>query len=76
MRPAQKATPVISQLRVTTVGYTSRKQPLGTPVAFNGTRNFRYVLSLPTPWTIHLCPQPNSAETTRGPPRMDPPFFC
>jgi hypothetical protein len=76
MLPAQNTPPVLSPLRLSDQVYTSRKQASGTPRSLESALDFRYALSLPECWLITLCPQAHSGETTRGPPRMDPPRFC
>ncbi len=76
MRPEQKAPPILASLRISNQAFASRKQTSGTPRSFDGSRCFRYALISPECWLQTLCPQPNSGESTRGPPRMDPPIFC
>ncbi len=75
MRPEQKATPILASLRISNPALISRKQAPGAPRYFDDSKCFRYALSLPEGWLNPLCPQPKSGESTRGPPRMDPPFF-
>jgi hypothetical protein len=76
VRPEQKAPPMLSPLRLSDQTYGSRKQAPGTPRSYDGSKYFRYALSLPFVSMVALCPQPKSGETTRGPPRMDPPLLC
>ena len=76
MLPEQKAPPILSPLRLSDQAYTSRKQASANPRFFDGSKQFRYALHLPACWLVALCPQPKSGETTRGPPRMDPPVSC
>ena len=74
VRPEQKTPPVLAPLRVSNQAFASRKQASGTPRYFDGSKCFRYALIPPGGWLNTLCSQPNSGESTRGPPRMDPPF--
>jgi hypothetical protein len=76
MRTEQKAPLILAPFRISNEIFASRKQGAGTPRNFGGLKNFRYALLLPDCWLNPLCPQPNSGESTRGPPRMDPPIFC
>ena len=76
VRPEQKAPPVLAPMRISDQVLVSRKQASGAPRSFDGLKYFRYVLISPSYWLNVLCPQPNSGESTRGPPRMDPPTFC
>jgi hypothetical protein len=76
MRPEQKAPPILAPLRVSNQAFASRKQASGAPRNFDGSKCFRYALISPGCYLNTLCPQPNSGESTRGPPRMDPPTFC
>jgi hypothetical protein len=76
MRPEQKAPPVLAPLRVFNQAFASRKQVSGTPRSFDESKCFRYALLSPACRLNTLCSQPNSGESTRGPPRMDPPIFC
>jgi len=76
VRPEQKTPPVLAPLRLTYQSFASRKQASNLPRALSRSTGFRYTLILADSWFKPLCPQPNSGETTRGPPRMDPPIFC
>ena len=69
MRPEQKTPPVLAPMRISNQAYASRKQSPGSPSAFGDMKCFRYALIAPTCWLNPLCPQPNSGESTRGPPR-------
>jgi hypothetical protein len=76
MRPEQKAPPVLASLRASIQTNSSRKQATGSPRTFDDSNCFRYALALPGDWLNDLCSQPKSGESTRGPPRMDPPTLC
>jgi hypothetical protein len=73
--PEQKTPPVLAPLSNSSQSYASRKQLAGTPCVF-GANCFRYALSAPFSWLSALGSPLNSAQTTRGPPRMDPPLSC
>jgi hypothetical protein len=70
--PEQKAPPTLAPLRLTNESLVSRKQPSGTVPATDVSRCFRYAL-VSLGQLDPLCPQINSEQNTRGPPRMDPP---
>ena len=76
VRPEQKTPPVLTPLRVSNESFVSRKQVSGAPRAYGGSNGFQYALTASDDGFKALCPQPNSGETTRGPPRMDPPILC
>jgi hypothetical protein len=76
MRTEQKAPPILAPFRISNQIFASRKPAPGTPRHFDDSKCFRYALILPDCWLNPLCSQPNSGESTRGPPRMDPPIFC
>jgi hypothetical protein len=76
VRPEQKAPPVLAPLRLTYQTFANRKQVSSTSRTFDRSAGFRYALVMPDAWLKVLCPQPNSGESTRGPPRMGPPIFC
>jgi len=75
VRPEQKTPPVLAPLRVSNQAFASRKQVAGAPCHFDGSKCFRYALIPSYCWLLILCPQPNSGESTRGPPRGAPPIF-
>jgi hypothetical protein len=72
MRPEQKAPPLFAPLRVSNQAFASRKQASGTLRHFDGAKCFQYGLISPACRLNTLCPQPNSGESTRGPPRRGP----
>lgn len=75
VRPEQKATPVIAPFRVVNETPASRKPPLDSARTFApGVSSF--ALLLPADAFLLLSCQSKAGETTRGPPRMDPPRFC
>jgi hypothetical protein len=74
VRPDQKAPPELGLLPNFNRALASRKQAAGAFRSFDGSQCFRYALISPYCWLNALCPQPNSGESTRGPPRMDPHF--
>ena len=76
VRPVQKAPPILAPLRVTSQSFASRKQATGTPRYFDVSKCFRYALVSPACGLKGLSSQQKSGETTRGPPRMDPPISC
>jgi hypothetical protein len=76
VRPEQKTPPALTPLRLVNEAFVSRKQVSGTPCSFDGARCFRYALATPDSWFKPLCPQPNSGESTRGPPRGGPSLLC
>jgi len=76
VRPEQKTPPVLAPMRVSNQVFASRRQAPGVPRSFDDSKCFRYALIAPGCCLNTLCPQPNSGESTRGPPRMDPPIFC
>jgi hypothetical protein len=76
MRPEQKAPPILAPLRISNQAFASRKQASGPARSFDESKCFRYALIAPACWLNTLCPQPNSGESTRGPPRRGPPLFC
>jgi hypothetical protein len=76
MRPEQKAPPILAPMRVSNQAFASRKQAAGIPRQFNGLHFFRYALISQNCGLDALISQPNSAEKTRGPPRLGPPFLC
>ena len=73
-RPEQKTPPVLAPMRISNQAFASRKQKPGTPRSFDGPKCFRYALIATGCRLNTLCPQPNSGESTRGPPRMAPHF--
>ena len=75
VRPEQKAPPALTPLRSGNEVFVARKQIAGTPRSY-GDNGFRYAFLSTENWFKPLCPQPNSGETNRGPPRMDPPTLC
>jgi hypothetical protein len=76
MLPEQKAPPFLAPWFISNQAYVSRKQAVGEPAGFDASKCFRYALISPSCWLNVLGSQPNSAESTRGPPRMDPPIPC
>jgi hypothetical protein len=74
--PEQKTPAALSPLRTSDQAFISRKQGPVPPRYFDGPKCFGYALILPGRWLKPLCPQPNSAESTRGPPRGAPFIFC
>ena len=74
VRPEQKTPPVIAAFTNPTL--VSRKQVLESTSGFDALTSFRYgPMTLPRR-LAPLCLHPNSRESTRGPPLMDPPFSC
>jgi hypothetical protein len=63
-------------MRISSQFFASRKQISSSPRSFDGSKTFRYALLSPDCRFNALCPQPNSSESTRGPPRRGPPIFC
>jgi hypothetical protein len=76
VRPEQKTPPTLTPLRVCSEAFVIRKQVSGTPRAYDRSNGYRYAFVSSDSWLKPLCPQPNSGETNRGPPRMDPPISC
>jgi hypothetical protein len=72
VRPEQKTPPILTPLRLCNEAFVSRKQLSGTPSAFDGSRGFRFALIPAESGFKPLCPQPNSGESSRGPPRRAP----
>jgi hypothetical protein len=75
VRPEQKATPVLAAFRPLNDAAASRRPPV------ESTRAFPPGLSEIGPTDLahffaSLSCQLTAGETTRGPPRMDPPSFC
>ena len=76
VRPEQKAPPTITPVRVCNEAFVIRKQVTGTPRAYDRSNGFSFAFISSDSWLKPLRPQPNSGETNRGPPRMDPPTLC
>jgi hypothetical protein len=76
MRPEQKAPPALAPMRISNQAFASRKQAPGPFRYFDDPKCFGDALISPGCWLNTLCPQPNSGESTRGPPRRDPLIFC
>jgi len=74
--PEQKTPPVLAPVRLLNEAFVCRKQVSGTPRYSDNSNCYRYSLISPYAWFKALCPQPNSGESTRGPPLMDPPILC
>jgi len=73
VRPEQKTTPVLAPFRASDL-LVSRKQPVDASRNLGGGNEFGRVLPVRE---MHLLScQSTAGETTRGPPRMDPPRFC
>ena len=75
-RPEQKTPAALSPLRNSDQAFISRKQVPVPPRYFDGPKCFGYAVILPGHRLKPLCPAPNSAESTRGPPRGGPFIFC
>ena len=75
-RPEQKTPPALTPLRVCNEAFVIRKQVAGTPRTYDRSNGFRFAFISSDSWLKPLRPQPNSGETNRGPPRMDPPTLC
>jgi hypothetical protein len=75
VRPEQKATPMLAPFRASTESLACRKQPIDLPRPFHAD-TCELGSALPAkPIDILSC-QSIAGESTRGPPRMDPPSFC
>jgi hypothetical protein len=75
VRPEQKTTPVLAPFRAVNEALSSRKQPIETGRSFV-TGISKLPLILPdNPFDL-LSYQSKAGESTRGPPRMDPPLSC
>jgi hypothetical protein len=75
VRPEQKATPMLAPFRVSTESPACRKQPIDLPRTF-GADPCELGDALPAKPVDLLSCQSIAGETTRGPPRMDPPCSC
>ena len=75
VRPEQKTTPVLAPFRIVNEALASRKQPIESARTFAPAASPIAIL-LPTSAFVLLSYQSKAGETTRGPPRMDPPLSC
>lgn len=74
-RPAQKTPSDLGPLRISDQGLAGRSPLFGSSRDLNGTNCFQYNLVLPICWAEPFSLRPNSCESPRAPPLMDPPTF-
>lgn len=75
MLPEQKAPSLLAPLAISQQTFAVRRSQDSTSGEHNPSDCFHYALVLPSCRTS-LSSRSNSYETTRGPPRMDPPIPC
>ena len=75
MLPEQKAPTLLAPLAISQQTFATRRAQESTTGEHSPSDCFGYALVAPTSLAC-LSSQSNSYETTRGPPRMDPPISC
>jgi hypothetical protein len=75
-RTEQKAPQALGPIRIVNEVFSIRGLTPSPSRPVNPSGRFQYKLAAFDPWAHSLCLRLNSCESTRAPPRMDPPISC